>query len=332
MDFYMRYQVLYVIAAVVLLSGCRRDISGTYLASDRSAVCWLQLVRTPDNHLTGQLVASVLGQDGKVERSSISLTGAVGGGNVTLTGSRFLGLQTTTLSGTLDGNTLTLTEMQAMPVILKRSTLRNSQTQLNELNNRSQAILTAENAANIRRHTAQVLQILISQIGQTMDAMQRFDSEADVHLSRFPGAEERYHAITGEVAGYVNHERRLEGNSNASVLRGQLDTAANQAAIATDQLHNSALSLQFSLEANAKPLIAKVDHLEQACHVTVTPGDLTAAQNNQRINACQQLSYVVTPFRQKLAVLSSGLAHLEQVYAVERKTQGEMLLSARQLQ
>ena len=32
---------------VVLMAGCQRNISGSYLASDNSAVVWLQVVRTP---------------------------------------------------------------------------------------------------------------------------------------------------------------------------------------------------------------------------------------------------------------------------------------------
>ncbi len=50
----------YGLAALILLSGCKKDVSGSYLANDKVAVCWLQLVRTPDNHLTGQMVSSVL--------------------------------------------------------------------------------------------------------------------------------------------------------------------------------------------------------------------------------------------------------------------------------
>ena len=327
----MRNRALYVIAAVVLLNGCQRDISGMYLASDKAAVCWLQLVRTPDNHLTGQLDASVLGSDGKVERSSMSLAGAVDGENVTLSGSVSLGLQPTTLSGTLDGNSLTLTGIQATPFILKRSRLSDYQTQLNALNARSQAILAAKESANVRQRTAQVLQFLSSQIDQAVGDMQKFDSEADMHLSRLPGAEEQYRAITEKVAQYVNREHQLQGHPNASVVRGQLNVAANQAAIATDQLHNSALSFQFNLEASEKPLTAKVDHLEQACHVAVSPGDLTAAQNDERIDACKQLSLAVTAFRQKLVALSTGLAHLEQVYVTEKSSQQGLIRSAQRL-
>src|SRR5579863_8804241 len=108
------------LAAVTVLAGCHANISGSYLATDQSSVAWLQVVRTPDNRLTGQLAASILKPDGSIEQNSISVTGAVDGENVTLSGSGFLGLQSFVLSGTLNGDTLTLTGAQSIPVSFKR--------------------------------------------------------------------------------------------------------------------------------------------------------------------------------------------------------------------
>jgi hypothetical protein len=79
------------LVASALLTGCKKDVSGSYLADDRVAVCWLQLVRTPDDHLTGQIVSSVLKPDGKIDHGSVSLAGAVNGENITLTGGASLG-------------------------------------------------------------------------------------------------------------------------------------------------------------------------------------------------------------------------------------------------
>src|SRR5580658_1188190 len=85
--------VLPACVSLVLMVGCHRSISGSYLASDKSAVVWLQVVRTPDNHLTGQMAANVLKPDGTIEQNSASITGAVDGENVTIQGSRFFGLE-----------------------------------------------------------------------------------------------------------------------------------------------------------------------------------------------------------------------------------------------
>ena len=108
--------------AVLLVVGFRGNISGAYLAADSSSVIWLQVVRTPDSHLTGQLAENVLKPDGTIEQSSASLTGAVDGENVTIQGSRFFGLDSFVFSGTLHGNVLTLTGAQSVPLTFTRST------------------------------------------------------------------------------------------------------------------------------------------------------------------------------------------------------------------
>ena len=184
-DWDMRHLLLCFVSALVLLSGCQRDVSGKYIGKFTNGVWWLQLVRTPDNHLTGQLEASVLKADGSIERETVSLTGAVNGANVTISAKQ-LGFDVLTLSGTLDGDTLTLTGGQPSPIVLTQSDLGDYQQQLNALNAQSQRILAAKNAAVARQRTEQTQQNFISEIDRIVGGMQRFDSEADVYLSRFP--------------------------------------------------------------------------------------------------------------------------------------------------
>src|SRR5690348_11215907 len=114
-------RVIIACASVVLVTGCQRSISGSYLASDNSAALWLQVVKTPDNHLTGQLAANILKLDGSIEQNSVAVSGAIDGENVTIQGSRFFGLESFVLSGTLKGNVLTLTGAQSVPLTFTRS-------------------------------------------------------------------------------------------------------------------------------------------------------------------------------------------------------------------
>ena len=162
----MRRLSMCVVAALIMLCGCQRDISGTYLASDKDAVFWLQIVRTPDDHLTGQMAFSALGTDGKVAQTSVPVTGAVHAENVTVSVSRFMGLQTATFGGTLDGNKLTLSSGEASPIVLKRSNITEYQKQLGELNGRSQAILAAKAAALTNEKAEQAQRAAAAQLVQ----------------------------------------------------------------------------------------------------------------------------------------------------------------------
>lgn len=322
---------LSVVIVAVLLNGCQRDISGKYLAKFTDGICWLQLVKTPDNHLTGQLETLILRPDGKVERNDVSVTGAVNGRDFTISASAF-GLQVLALSGTLAGNRLTLTGVQPSPLRLERSDLNEYEREMNTLNAKAEQILVEKHAVAARQRVAQSQKDFISGVDTIVARMRQFASEADSHLSKFPGAEDRYHAITVKMTEYVNRERQLGGDRNEAVTRAQLAVAVNQASIGTDQLHNAVQSLQSSLQSKVQPISVEATGLEQRCRHANARSDLTPAQIEARGVACERLFQATGPYRQKVEAVNRGLVHLDQIYAQERKTQEGLLQAAQHLE
>lgn len=319
--------------ALSLLTGCQRNISGSYLASDNGAVVWLQIVRTPDNHLTGQLAANVLKPDGTVEQNSVAVTGAMDGENVTIQGSRFFGLESFILSGTLSGNMLTLTGAQSVPLSFTRSTSSEFQARVSELNARSQRIIHAKAAAQSQLRTLEAQRRFVLAVDQLIGRMQQFDSKADLHLGRFPGAERAYAGITAKVSAYVARERQLGENPNAAVAPGQLSVAADQAAIQTEQIHNQGEALQSALETNVKPMTNQAGAFEQQCHaVSRSPGNLTPDEVQSVNAACAQLESAAPPSRAKFSAMSAGLSHLEQIYQRERSAQQQLIQESERLE
>jgi hypothetical protein len=210
--------------------------------------------------------------DGSIDRKSAPITGAVDGENVTLTATGFFGLQTATFSGTFEGSNLTLTGVEPTPFDLKRSSLADYQAQVTALNARSQNIIAAKTAAMSRERAEQAQKNFVAQIDQLITKMQQFDSAADVHLGRFPNVEKSYQAITAKMNGYVERERQLAGNPNASNTRHQLSNAATQASFVTDQVHNQGESLQSTFDMNVKPIAAEVTTFEQRCQAVTDAG------------------------------------------------------------
>ena len=217
-------------------------------------------------------------------------------------------------------------------MVMTRSDLGDFQKQVSALNAQSQQVLAAKNAAVARQQTERAQQTFIANIDRIIGRVQKFDSEADVHLGRFPGAEERYRTITEKMTEYVAHERHLAANQTAAVARGQLSVAATQASIATDQLHNSVQQLETSLHTRVEPIAADATGLEQGCRAVVPPGDLTPAQADARTDACRRLFAADTPFRQKFEAVSTGVGHLEQTHAHKRSVRQELLRAAGHLQ
>ena len=170
----MRLRVVSCCLSVLcLLCACHRNISGSYLASDNGAVCWLEVVRTPDRHLTGQLASSVLKPDGQIEQTAATVTGAIDGENVTISGSGFLGLSEFTLSGTLDWNTLTLTGAQPIPISFKRATVGEFQSAESALNTRSQAILKEKADADAQQKMIEAQKNFVATINDLTAKMGR---------------------------------------------------------------------------------------------------------------------------------------------------------------
>jgi hypothetical protein len=329
----MRRLTLCGLAVLTILCGCQRDISGTYLASDSGSVAWLQLVRTPDNHLTGQLDMSELKPDGTIDQKSAPITGAVDGENVSLSAGGLFGLQTTALSGTLDGDTLTLTGLQAQPVVLKRSSLTVYQALMDELNGHAHTILAAKANAEATQRTGRAQRDFIDTVDELIAHMQRIDSASDIHLGRFPAIETRYQAITAKVNAYVERERRLSGNPNAAAVRSELDVDANQAALDTFQVHLGVQSLQQDFEMNAKPVADSATSYENGCRSFDTEhGGLTTAEIEAHNAACGRLLATLPLFRQKYDALRAGFSHLEQVCTQENGKQQALLQTAQRLQ
>jgi hypothetical protein len=201
------------------------------------------------------------------------------------------------------------------------------------LNARSQGIIQAKAVAQIQQRTFQAQADFVSQIDQLTRRKTQFDSEADVHLGRFPGAEKGYEAVTAEAAGYVARERQLASNPKAGNLRVQLSNAVNQEENKIEQAHNQTVSLESSLEGNIKPLADQATAFEQQCHaVSQNSGKLTPTEVQNVNAACTRLESATVPFRQKYAAMSAGLAHLEQVYQREENTQEGLIQESQRLE
>src|SRR5579872_5884326 len=72
-------------AGVLLSSGCgRSDISGSYVASDQNSAIMLQIVESPDRHLSGQVTALFVQPDGKIQNVNEAVSGAADGTSLTI--------------------------------------------------------------------------------------------------------------------------------------------------------------------------------------------------------------------------------------------------------
>jgi hypothetical protein len=320
-----------VLPVALLISGCSHDVSGTYMAQDKSEIIWLQIVKTPDNRLSGEIASSQLQSDGVIKQNSVPITGAVSGENITISFNGFLNLSTSTLGGTSDGNKITLSGPSGNPLVLTHADLDEYQTHLSTLNMESQKMIAAKNAEQAREKTARTLENMVLGINQLEERMSRFESAADIHLGRFPKVEKQYQNITAKISEYVSRERTLEAKQNSSVVRSQLVVDEYQIALDTNAIHLDVESLRSSFETGVEPISTEAAHVIAACH-GAAPADLYPSQNDARGTACNHFANVYPAFRQKYDAFSAGLAHLELIYNQENKAQQDLIRAGEKLQ
>jgi hypothetical protein len=252
--------------------------------------------------------------------------------NLTISGSGFLGMHEFTLSGTLDGNTLTLTGAQPIPISFKRATVAEFQSAESALNVRSQAILKAKADADAQQKMFEAQKNLVATVDVLITKMGRFDSEADVHLGRLPNAEKSYQAITAKMQAYIAKDRQLAGNANTYNQRVQISNALIQGTNITEQMHNQGVSPESSFEGNINPTAEQSIGLLKQCS-SFAPNDtkLAPAEVQNITAACSRLESAYVLFREKYNAMANGLSHLEQVYQRERGVQEQLVEESNKL-
>ncbi len=282
--------------------------------------------------LTGQLQSVSLGTDGQLSYNTVPVIGNadVDGKHVSLSVS-LLSVQVATLSGSLAGDNLTLTGgatgREAGTIVFARSDLRAYTRQVNTLKARSQEILASRAADAARVQAGREEQQFVAGITEILSRMQRFDSEADVHLARFPRVEQRHRALTLKMQEYCERQRQLSCHPDTGAPRGQLSVQINQGSIATEQLHHEALELQSTFVHNVGPITKQITAYALSCRDT-----RTFPRSEARSTACRQFLNAEPLYQRKYEAVSRGIAQLENTYQQEMETQTRLIWASKKLE
>lgn len=352
----MRYMLL-VIARQLMVPCCRnlvivlafcglaacgdKSLSGTYIAKFANGVGLLQLIETPDKHVTGQL-QTVANIEGAVQKVSYTVTGAVDGNNVSLSlQPTVLLAQPIPMAGSFTSAALTLTGMlaSAEPVTrtFTRGEIKDFEALVSETNEQAAALRAIKASEAARRRDAEAavaardkalkqerdfvtgLDALVARIG-------RFNGAADTVLAKIPAVEQNFRAITAKMAEYLKRERSLVGMPNAGVARSQISVAMNQGLISTDQLHIRIQPTLWDFQNNAVPLSKQVIEAENACQQGATR--TVDPEPANRAAACRRFLASSSVFAPKCNALSEQLGQLEAVYRQEHDSQQRMVQEA----
>ncbi|MBK5119204.1 hypothetical protein IQ288_04845 [Burkholderia sp. R-69980] len=228
-----------IVGSALLLAGCGdRSVSGSYVAHAGNQADLLQITETPDHHFAGTIRHTGLNNDGTLSSSSTNVSGSVDGNSITLTvlvtplpiGQNF--------SGSVTGDGIDLTVANGAQTGVEHFTKgqpSDFDAAVVQLNQAGQPIIAA-------RQRGQRVDQLNRQVNALTDSINRFVASAHQHLESLPRAQTYYeHAVTVEQAK-LDRAQRLEGTDNgvaqgqAGVIVGQMGVDKSQISIADDSL------------------------------------------------------------------------------------------------
>jgi hypothetical protein len=244
-----------LLAVTVLLTACgKKDASGIYVLANDNEVTLVQIIEGQDEKLTGRIQVNSIGTDGQVSEKTSSFEGSASGNDLLVrpTSEWLGGLQA---SGTYDSNSITLTG-QGFTFSAKRSDLEKYQSAVEHLkwvasdraNKRAQLqaqFQTSDKATQVQQIAANIS----GAVGRLNDA-----------VGRSPDFAQMASANTAKV------QRMLQAApSMGEVQRGQLDVAANQVVVGSNQIEVSRQQYANGLNSIIEGVKADADRMTRLC-------------------------------------------------------------------
>lgn len=331
----------------LVLTACSRNASGEYVGNSTTSVVRLQLVETPDKHLSGQMDVAILKPDGTIVSETLKIAGTTDGNKLSLTASAPpvpLG-PVFNLSGTIGWNSLDVTASGGngllKTVTLKPGNVDEYNTALSALQKKSASIRVARAEAQRREEQkkaeaqayreklnrevkeVQDKHALARRIQLLCDRMERFDKAASATLQRFPTIEAKYRTITSKVQKFFEHDQMLAGDSNASYTRSEIRYQMGNGLYATGQLHFEVQSLQSDFNNRIASEMKAVRTVKADCD--------SLAKDPILQPACQRFNSLYPTYAEVFAQVGHGLTKLEATYQTELEKQKSLQTAARHI-
>jgi hypothetical protein len=302
-------------------------ISGTYVGKNPTSAFLIQIVQTSDGRLTGRYAQITLQADGRLQETNASITGASDGHTVALT------IQSTvpqsaslSLSGTVDSSLLHISGggySGTLNLNLSKADEAEYRAQVADLTRQAEQI-NAQHAMESAKHS---LETALTHVESLTTQMATFSAQLPEALAKFPPLNQRYRAITEAMRVGLARQQSIYGNDQASVARGQLDVAINQAGVEAHQLHISVQSAytDFNTKSSASlRLVAEMQKTCQTANTTIDDASLLGRWNA----ACLKLTTTIPDFQMHVGVLRDAFNQTERVWQEERTRQELLIRSA----
>ena len=212
-----------------------------------------------------------------------------------------------TASGTIRGGLLHLAGGDGGMMIdlnLTKSDDVTYNAQVTELSDQGRRLIEARDQAD-----------QLARLNKLSNDMLTYSTAADAQLEKFPPIEQRYRTITELMNTGLARQKSIYGDGRASVARGQIGVAINQAAIEAEQLHSSLQSAYADIAAKIQPLVKATIEFTPLCQ------SAEAQQRTDLQAACLQYFVATKKFKPSMEALERSFNQTEKVWVEEHGKQ-----------
>jgi hypothetical protein len=307
--------VVLAISAVILCAWTPgRNIGGSYIASDATAVILLQLVEGPNGKLEGQLQGASIGSDGRLRSQSYTVSGTESEGKLVL---MLAGSNSLSLFGTESGDRLLLNGWAQFGALeFVPGDLARFQDVYGSLQIKSVQAVAAISQREAQEKAMRADREFAAQLVNFVPEIQAFNAAQEQRIAQLSGARQRYASIVSTMQTYVERERHIVGGGQASVARGQLSVQVSQGSVAYQQAH-----VQFNwdaqiLRAEINKLAVKERDAENRCTEIIKKASQVDPSDEAVSEAqpCKALNASADTFWKNTKALATALDSVEQAY------------------
>lgn len=321
-------RLLCVALLLATIAGCgERNISGSYLAKGQGSIGWLQIVQTPDKHLTGQYETVTVNNDGKLDYHAAPVTGAIDGETVTLAIKVYPLLPPVPRSGIIKGNDLTLTGGESgQPMVVHRAKQDEYTAARQELEAEARVLRAGQADAEQRQRVERQMGVDANNLRATISQAVWISGRQPKLLERVQQAEAEYVGITQNIRNLMRERRELVSNGESRLEIGRNAVALNQKSIQTDQLHVSVSGGDRATYSEIESTMKRLKAAESRCQSTQTaPGDMFQPGIKAWVDACQALREALPQFQRTEQTLRQAFVQIESVYQRELAEQNNLV-------
>lgn len=286
------------------------SVSGLYIAHYSDGVAMLQIIETPDHHISGNLRMVAVKKEGELVRTSYTIVGAVDGQNISMK------LQSgSPITAVATANGIRVVGLGGSASLFQPGDLDEFERQVAALQSVSKAALDQKAEQSQRAK-------FMTDVNDATASMTRLLASSDKLTQALASTQTRLRNITKQMAEYLRKAHSLAGNTNSKAedARAGYIQKVGEGPYATASLQFEFQNLRTQFDEKQTSTFNRTTVLEKAC------------KQVNGVSACKKFSEILPSYRARYATMEQSLTGWSTVYQQEKLEQDRIAKEADAMQ